>query len=54
MLTLAVAFLFLAIGAALFGYVGGGTVGFAAAIVFFAAFLWAVAAHKHEDHPHSD
>jgi hypothetical protein len=46
MLTLAVVFLLLAMGAALFGYLGGGTLGFAAALVFFAAFLWAVAAHR--------
>ena len=48
MLTLAVTFLLLAIVAALFGYLGGGTLGFAAAIIFFAAFLWAVAAHRGE------
>jgi hypothetical protein len=46
MLTLAVVFLLLAMGAALFGYLGGGTLGFAAALVFFAAFLWAVAAQR--------
>ena len=48
MLTLAIVFLLLAMGAALFGYLGGGTVGFAAALVFFAAFLWALAAYRRE------
>jgi hypothetical protein len=47
-LTLAVAFLLLAIVASILGFVGGGTLGYGAAIVFFAAFLWAVAAHKAE------
>jgi hypothetical protein len=47
-------FLLLAMGAALFGYLGGGALGFAAAVVFFAAFLWAVAAHRGSEHPHSD
>jgi len=43
MLTLAVAFLLLSIVAAMGGYLGGGTVAFAAAIIFFVAFLWALA-----------
>jgi hypothetical protein len=54
MLTLAAAFLLLAIGAALFGYLGGGTLGFAAAVIFFAAFLWAIAAGRSASHPPSD
>jgi hypothetical protein len=54
MLTLAAAFLLLAIGAALFGYVGGGTLGFAAAAVFFVAFLWALAAGRGGSDARSD
>jgi hypothetical protein len=48
MLTLAVVFLLLAMAAAVFGYVGGGALGFAAAIIFFAAFLWALVADRGE------
>ena len=54
MASLAVAFLLLSIAAAFFGYLGGGGLGFVAAIVFFVAFLWALAAYKREEHPHSE
>jgi hypothetical protein len=49
MLTLAVAFLFLAIVAAVGGYLGGGTLAFAAAVIFFGAFLWALAAGRRSE-----
>ena len=48
MLTLAVAFLLLAMLASILGFVGGGALGYGAALVFFAAFLWALAAYKAE------
>ena len=54
MLSIAVAFLFLAMAAAVAGFLAGGALGFAAAIVFFAAFLGTLALHKRGKHQHSD
>ena len=52
MLTLSVSFLFLTIVAALFGYLRE-PIGFVAALVFFVAFLFALAAQLRRDRPPS-
>ena len=45
MLTLAVAFLLIAIFAGIFGFVAAGPAGAVAFVIFFAGFLWAMAEH---------
>ena len=50
MLTWAVAFLFIAIFAAIFGFVAAGPIGIIVFAVFFALFLWAMMKDRADRH----